>query len=172
RPRRAGRWFGPGARANSGFEPVRIHNHGWTVRRPNARNGGAIFVLAFNPGGRREWSAGAERSDCEAAPRKLRLAGDSHDRFGHRRVRVDLVPAAISTDTFDGFVYSLSSDRGGIDPGGVVRRICFSKYLTRRAMGMDQRDQRPRSPRIPVEFAVEVEGTDHEGKPFQTKATA
>ena len=33
-------------------------------------------------------------------------------------------------------------------------------------------DQRPRSPRIPVEFALEVEGTDHSGKPFQAKGTA
>src|SRR5215212_10781318 len=33
-------------------------------------------------------------------------------------------------------------------------------------------DQRPRSPRVPVEFAVEVEGTDESGEPFQTKATA
>ena len=36
---------------------------------------------------------------------------------------------------------------------------------------MDQ-DQRPRSPRIPVEFALDVEGTDDAGKPFQAKATA
>ena len=33
-------------------------------------------------------------------------------------------------------------------------------------------DQRPRSPRIPVEFALDVEGTDQSGQPFQTKATA
>ena len=33
-------------------------------------------------------------------------------------------------------------------------------------------DQRPRSPRIPVEFALEVEGTDQSGEPFQMKATA
>jgi hypothetical protein len=33
-------------------------------------------------------------------------------------------------------------------------------------------DQRPRSPRIPVEFALEVEGTDESGNPFQAKATA
>ena len=33
-------------------------------------------------------------------------------------------------------------------------------------------DQRPRSPRVPVEFALEVEGTDQSGNPFQTKATA
>lgn len=32
--------------------------------------------------------------------------------------------------------------------------------------------QRPRSPRVPVEFAVEVEGTDVDGNAFQTKATA
>ena len=32
--------------------------------------------------------------------------------------------------------------------------------------------QRPRSPRVPVEFALEVEGTDATGNPFQTKATA
>ena len=32
--------------------------------------------------------------------------------------------------------------------------------------------QRPRSPRVPVEFALEVEGTDAAGNPFQTKATA
>ena len=33
-------------------------------------------------------------------------------------------------------------------------------------------DQRPRSPRVPVEFALEVEGTDTAGNAFQTKATA
>lgn len=33
-------------------------------------------------------------------------------------------------------------------------------------------DQRPRSPRVPVEFALDVEGTDRTGKTFQTKATA
>ena len=33
-------------------------------------------------------------------------------------------------------------------------------------------DQRPRSPRVPVEFALEVEGTDHSGAAFQAKATA
>jgi hypothetical protein len=33
-------------------------------------------------------------------------------------------------------------------------------------------DQRPRSPRVPVEFALDVEGTDQDGKPFQSKATA
>ena len=33
-------------------------------------------------------------------------------------------------------------------------------------------DQRPRSPRVPVEFQLEVEGTDHSGAPFQTKGTA
>jgi hypothetical protein len=33
-------------------------------------------------------------------------------------------------------------------------------------------DQRPRSPRVPVEFALSVEGTDRAGEPFQAKATA
>jgi PilZ domain len=32
--------------------------------------------------------------------------------------------------------------------------------------------QRPRSPRVPVEFAVDVEGTDASGKSFQAKAKA
>jgi len=32
--------------------------------------------------------------------------------------------------------------------------------------------QRPRSPRVPVEFALDVEGTDATGKPFQVKAQA
>ncbi len=32
--------------------------------------------------------------------------------------------------------------------------------------------QRPRSPRVPVEFAVDVEGTDASGKPFQVSAKA
>ena len=32
--------------------------------------------------------------------------------------------------------------------------------------------QRPRSPRVPVEFALDVEGTDASGKPFQAKAKA
>lgn len=33
-------------------------------------------------------------------------------------------------------------------------------------------DQRPRSPRVPVEFPLEVEGTDESGQPFQAQATA
>lgn len=33
-------------------------------------------------------------------------------------------------------------------------------------------DQRPRSPRVPVEFPLEVEGTDHAGQSFQIKGTA
>lgn len=33
-------------------------------------------------------------------------------------------------------------------------------------------DQRPRSPRVPVEFALDVAGTDSAGNPFQAKATA
>jgi hypothetical protein len=32
--------------------------------------------------------------------------------------------------------------------------------------------QRPRSPRVPVEFALEVEGNDSAGNPFRAKATA
>jgi len=32
--------------------------------------------------------------------------------------------------------------------------------------------QRPRSPRVPVEFALDVEGTDVSGKSFQAKAKA
>ena len=38
---------------------------------------------------------------------------------------------------------------------------------------MTERDsQRPRSPRVPVEFALDVEGTDVSGNVFQVKATA
>jgi len=33
-------------------------------------------------------------------------------------------------------------------------------------------DQRPRSPRIPVEFPLTIEGTDEAGQPFQVKCTA
>ena len=33
-------------------------------------------------------------------------------------------------------------------------------------------DQRPRSPRVPVEFALEVAGTDQAGEPFRAPATA
>ena len=33
-------------------------------------------------------------------------------------------------------------------------------------------DQRPRSPRVPVEFALEVEGTGQSGEPFHAQATA
>lgn len=32
--------------------------------------------------------------------------------------------------------------------------------------------QRPRSPRVPVEFSLEVEGNDRSGKAFKSKATA
>jgi len=36
----------------------------------------------------------------------------------------------------------------------------------------DVASQRPRSPRVPVEFALDVEGTDASGKSFQAKAKA
>ncbi|HJY30188.1 MAG TPA: hypothetical protein VJ306_19300 [Pyrinomonadaceae bacterium] len=36
----------------------------------------------------------------------------------------------------------------------------------------DGSSQRPRSPRVPVEFDLDVEGTDTSGNAFQTKATA
>ncbi len=32
--------------------------------------------------------------------------------------------------------------------------------------------QRPRSPRVPVEFSLQVEGTDVDGQPFQANAQA
>lgn len=38
--------------------------------------------------------------------------------------------------------------------------------------GESASSQRPRSPRVPVEFALEVEGADSTGKPFQAKAKA
>lgn len=38
--------------------------------------------------------------------------------------------------------------------------------------GVAAPSQRPRSPRVPVEFAVDVEGEDLSGKPFQVKAQA
>ena len=37
---------------------------------------------------------------------------------------------------------------------------------------MSETSQRPRSPRVPVEFTLDVEGTDASGKTFQTTATA
>src|ERR1041385_1393930 len=37
---------------------------------------------------------------------------------------------------------------------------------------MSESTQRPRSPRVPVEFALDVEGTDASGKTFQAKAKA
>ncbi len=37
---------------------------------------------------------------------------------------------------------------------------------------MSESSQRPRSPRVPVEFALDVEGTDATGKTFQSKAKA
>ena len=37
---------------------------------------------------------------------------------------------------------------------------------------MSERDQRPRSPRIPVEFDLDVEGTDASGNSFQATAKA
>ena len=37
---------------------------------------------------------------------------------------------------------------------------------------MSETSQRPRSPRVPVEFTLDVEGTDPSGNAFQTTATA
>lgn len=33
-------------------------------------------------------------------------------------------------------------------------------------------DQRPRSPRVPVEFPLKIEGTDESGEPFEAAGTA
>jgi hypothetical protein len=38
--------------------------------------------------------------------------------------------------------------------------------------GMSVPSQRPRSPRVPVEFALEVEGTTTSGQPFHVQAQA
>ncbi|MFN2532539.1 MAG: PilZ domain-containing protein [Pyrinomonadaceae bacterium] len=38
--------------------------------------------------------------------------------------------------------------------------------------GKTNSSQRPRSPRVPVEFALEVEGSDSDGNPFRVKAQA
>jgi len=38
--------------------------------------------------------------------------------------------------------------------------------------GVETASQRPRSPRVPVELALEVEGQDDTGQPFQAKAQA
>lgn len=38
--------------------------------------------------------------------------------------------------------------------------------------GQTSASQRPRSPRVPVEFALEVEGSTPAGKPFHVKAQA
>ena len=38
--------------------------------------------------------------------------------------------------------------------------------------GVAAPSQRPRSPRVPVEFSVDVEGNNLSGKPFQAKAQA
>ncbi len=36
----------------------------------------------------------------------------------------------------------------------------------------NERAQRPRSPRVPVDFSVELDGTTADGKPFHTQAAA
>ena len=41
-----------------------------------------------------------------------------------------------------------------------------------RAPGAVLRSQRPRNPRVPVEFGLDVKGTDSSGKPFQLRAQA
>jgi hypothetical protein len=41
-----------------------------------------------------------------------------------------------------------------------------------RARGVVVPSQRPRNPRVPVEFALEVRGTNVAGKPFQLRAQA
>jgi|SRR5215813_385211 len=41
-----------------------------------------------------------------------------------------------------------------------------------RSDGLPVRSQRPRNPRVPVEFALEVRGTDSSGKPFHLPAQA
>jgi PilZ domain len=48
-------------------------------------------------------------------------------------------------------------------------------YLTGKKGGdevMSETSQRPRSPRVPVEFALDVVGTDAAGQSFQAKAKA
>ena len=40
------------------------------------------------------------------------------------------------------------------------------------ALPADPASQRPRSPRVPVEFSLQIEGTDSEGELFQAKGEA
>ncbi|HKG46445.1 MAG TPA: PilZ domain-containing protein [Pyrinomonadaceae bacterium] len=44
--------------------------------------------------------------------------------------------------------------------------------MTEKGPRGDVASQRPRSPRVPVEFALDVEGTDASGKSFTAKAKA
>lgn len=45
-------------------------------------------------------------------------------------------------------------------------------FMTEKDPRGDVASQRPRSPRVPVEFDLNVEGTDASGKTFQAKAKA
>src|SRR5215211_989103 len=58
--RRACGWLGAGPRADTGFEPVRIDDYGWLVCGPDARDGGAVLVSAFDSGDCCEWPVGVE----------------------------------------------------------------------------------------------------------------
>ena len=60
-------WLSAGAGVDTRFEPIGIDDHGRLVCRPDARDGGAVFVSTFDSGDRGEWVVGAERGGREVA---------------------------------------------------------------------------------------------------------
>src|SRR6185436_2432918 len=118
-----------GTRADSGFQSIGIDDHGRFVRRTDTRDSGAVLVSAVDSGGCREWVAGAEGSDREAAGRELRVAGGGDGGFRGRGLCVDLVPAALSQDAFDRYFYCVSCDYWGSDFSGAGARLYVGKYL-------------------------------------------
>src|SRR6185369_5968417 len=55
--RRIGGWWCSGVVVDSGFESLRLDDHGRLVCGSHARDSGALFVLTLDAGHRREWLA-------------------------------------------------------------------------------------------------------------------
>jgi hypothetical protein len=118
-----------GAGIDSGREPVGFDHHGRIVRGRDARNCGAFFVSALNSRHRRQRPARTQRSDDDPAAQQRVAARRRHDCLGHRRLRIDLVPAAIPAHTFDRHLYRLSPHRGRGDPLNVGGRIHSTRLI-------------------------------------------
>src|SRR6185369_14539123 len=114
---------------DSRFESIRFDHHGWLVLRSDARDGGAVFVPAFDSRSRGEWLVGVERGGTQTSAGKLRIAGGSDRGRGGGWLCVDLVSVALSADALNQHLHRLSCYRRRLNPRRLIDWLHFREHL-------------------------------------------